>query len=45
MVDDDYHEPVLAAEFHNDLSISPGGMIYNSSIRQLGDQSQDPQCF
>ena len=31
MVDDNYHEPVLSPAFHNDLNISPSGLIYNSS--------------
>ena len=33
MVGDDYYEPVLSPEFHNELSISPNGMIYNPSLR------------
>ena len=43
MVDDDYHEPVLSPEFHNELSISPSGMIYNPSLRQIGGGNGEPQ--
>ena len=41
MVDDNYHEPVLSPEFHNDLNISPSGLIYNSS-RQIPPMAIDP---
>ena len=41
MVDDDYHEPVLSPEFHNELNISPNGMIYNPSLRQISNQAED----
>ena len=43
MMDDDYYEPVLKPEFHNELSISPSGLIYNPSLRQIigGNQSTD----
>ena len=32
MLDDNYYEPVLSANFHNELTISPGGLVYNPSL-------------
>lgn len=35
MVDENYMEPVLSNQFHNDLNISPNGLIYTSSKLDL----------
>ena len=33
MVDDNYYEPVLSPDFHNELSISPSGLVYSPSLQ------------
>ena len=33
MVSENYYEPVLAPEFHNELQISPNGLIHNNSMQ------------
>ena len=35
MVDENYMEPALSNQFHNDLNISPNGLIYTNSKLRL----------
>jgi len=42
MVDDNYCEPVLSADFHNELTISPGGLVYNPSLKLIDYGEANP---
>lgn len=35
MIDDNYYQPVLSANFHNELTISPGGLVSNPSLKMM----------
>ncbi len=35
MIDDNYYQPVLSADFHHDLTISPGGLVSNPSLKMM----------
>ena len=42
MLDDNYYEPVLSAKFHNELTISPSGLVYNPSLQMKIPPIADP---
>lgn len=41
MVDENYYEPVLAPEFHNELTVTPSGLVYSPSMRMAHIDTKD----
>ena len=41
MLDENYYEPVLAPAFHNELTVSPSGLVYNASLKMAHVDTQE----
>ena len=41
MVDENYYEPVLSPEFHNELSVMPSGLVYSPSLKMHHVDTQE----